>query len=224
MYARPPVAGKVKTRLQPAFTEGEALALYEAMLADGIEKLLSMTSGFATPFVSWSDEASPSADLSALLGRVQVEYQIGDDLGERMAATLQNRLRGGFKQAIIIGSDSPNLPMDYVDQAFEALAAVDIVLGPSDDGGYYLIGARRLHPRLFQRVPWGTSQVLPITRERIKSGRVMCHELPSWYDVDTPESVRRLWTDLRHMKAKRSDELPVRTFELLAGMASAGRL
>ena len=224
MFARPPVAGKVKTRLQPAFTTGEALALYEAMLADGIEKLLRMASGFATPFVSWSDEASPSAELSALLGRVQVEYQMGDDLGERMATTLQNRLRGGFQQAIIIGSDSPNLPTDYVDQAIEALSAVDIVLGPSDDGGYYLIGARRLHPRLFQRVPWGTGQVLSITRDRIKSGRVTCHELPAWYDVDTPESMRRLWTDLQHMKAKRSDELPARTFKLLAEMASARRL
>jgi len=224
LYARPPVAGRVKTRLQPAFTPPEALAIYEAMLADSVEKLIDMASGFATPFVSWSDEATPSTELSALLGRVQVEYQMGDDLGERMATTLQNRLRGGYKQAIIVGSDSPNLPVDYVDQAFEALAAVDIVLGPSDDGGYYLIGARRLHPRLFQRVPWGTSQVLSITRERIKSGRITCHELPAWYDVDTPESVSRLWTDLQHMKKKGSEDLPARTFRLLAGMASARRL
>lgn len=219
MYARPPVLGQVKTRLQPSFSAADSLALYEAMLADGVERLNRAASGLATPFISWSGEVSLARELETLLPPAQIEFQIGDDLGERMTATLQSKLRGGYKQVVLIGSDAPNLPLDYIDQAFEALTAVDLVVGPADDGGYYLLGARRLHPQLFQRMPWGTERVLSITRERIKSGRVSHHELPRWYDVDTAESVARLWSDLQHMKAKGSKELPRRTFELLASMA-----
>ncbi len=218
IYARPPVAGAVKTRLQPHFSAEEALVLYEAMLADLLERAKRAAAGEATLFVSWSSSYEPQGEMIGLLKGCEIEYQVGDDLGERMAATLQARLRGGFKQAVLIGSDAPHFPLDYIHQAFEALLAVDIVLGPCPDGGYYLIGCRRLHPRLFQRMPWGTDQVLSITRRRIKDGGVLHHELPSWYDVDSPADVLRLWTDLQHMKAKGSADLPRRTFRALASL------
>ena len=215
IYARPPIAGQVKTRLLPDFTALEAASLYEAMLADTVERAM-LADHDATVFVAFSGEVEPAGDLADLLKRARVEYQVGDDLGERMAGTLQDKLRAGFRQTVIMGSDSPNLPLDYIEQAFEALMAVDIVLGPTADGGYYLIGARRLHPRLFQRMPWGTDQVLTITRQRIKDGRVTHHELPAWHDVDTPADVARLWRDLQHMKAKGAEDLPQRTFRILA--------
>ena len=218
IYARPPVAGAVKTRLQPRFSAEEALVLYEAMLADLLERANRAAAGEATLFVSWSSACEPQGELIDLLKGCEIEYQVGDDLGERMAATLQARLREGFKQAVLIGSDAPHFPLDYIHQAFEALTAVDVVLGPCTDGGYYLIGCRRLHPRLFQRMPWGTDQVLSITRRRIKDGGILHHELPSWYDVDSPADVLRLWKDLQHMKAKGSTDLPRRTFRALASL------
>jgi len=223
MFARPPVAGNVKTRLGPVFTPPEALALYEAMLIDGIERMRRAAEELATPSVLWSADCSPSAALDKALQGVQVGYQMGDDLGERMMTALQDKLRSGFRQVVIIGSDSPHLPTDYLHQAFEALLAVDVVIGPAEDGGYYLIGCRRLHPRLFRNVAWGTDEVLPLTRRRIRQGRITCHELPSWYDIDTPADALRLWNELRQMKTRGAPDIPARTFQALARLVP-GRL
>ena len=216
LYARPPVLGRVKSRLQPALSPEEGLDLYRAMLADSLERMTRLSHGLAVPFVSWSEPYRPSGDLANLLGAVTVEVQRGDDLGERMATTLQTRLQAGFTQVVFIGSDSPNLPLEYIRKAFGALQSDDIVLGPAADGGYCLLGCRRMHPNLFQAMPWGTEKVLKITRQRIKSSNISYRELPAWYDVDSPPDVARLWQDLQHMSAKGSVDLPRRTFELLA--------
>src|SRR5262245_63931197 len=154
IYARPPVAGLVKTRLQPVFTPAEGLALYEAMLADLVERTMGAGLADTTVFLAWSEPCEPPGSLSGLIGRVRVERQTGDDLGERMARTLQEKFHAGFTQVALIGADAPNLPLDYLHQAFDHLRNVDIVLGPANDGGYYLLGARRLHPVLFQKMPW----------------------------------------------------------------------
>jgi len=220
MYARPPVEGRVKTRLQPGLSPAQALSLYEAMLSDGIERMTAFAAGSAVPFVSFSGECHAAGELARLLGTVRVEYQLGEDLGARMAHTVETRLREGFRQVVLLGSDSPNLPLDYLDQAFEALMAVDLVIGPAEDGGYYLLGARRLHRRLFQQVPWGTAGVLSVTRERIKSGHITCHELPTWYDIDTPASVARLQADLQRSRPGEDGPEPHRTRRVLAGLTA----
>ena len=119
---------------------------------------------------------------------------------------------------VLIGADAPNLPIDYLHQSFELLRDADLVLGPASDGGYYLLGARRLHPVLFQKMPWGTDKVFSITRQRVKSSGISHAELPRWYDVDTPQDVERLWKDLQHMIAKRPTDLPWRTCALLAAL------
>jgi hypothetical protein len=213
----------VKTRLQPALTPDEGLALYEAMLADVIERVGRASADQAATFLAWSEACRPPESLSDALKSVRVELQAGDDLGERMAHTLQEKLHGGFGQVVLVGADSPSLPLDYLRQSFEALRTVDLVLGPADDGGYYLLGARRLHPQIFLKMPWGTERVLAITRQRIKDGRITHRELAPWYDVDTPADVARLWKDLQHMKAKGAPDLPRRTFHLLASLVP-GRL
>jgi len=218
VYARPPLPGRVKTRLQPELTPDEGLALYRAMLADTLERLADALEGSARLFLAWSAQADPPDDIGVLLNRYEVEYQMGDDLGERMASTLQTRLREGHRQVVLIGSDSPNLPLDYVDQAFEALMAVDLVTGPCDDGGYYLLGARRILPQVFRNVPWGSDQVLAVTRQRVKRGGVLYHELPAWYDVDTTQDVGRLWKDLLRMRAKGVEAFPARTWKALTAL------
>lgn len=216
IYARAPVAGSVKTRLQPVFTAVEALALYEAMLADLVERVLGAGIAGTTVFLAWSEPCEPPATLAGLINKVRLEGQQGDDLGERMARTLKEKLQSGFTQVVMIGADAPNLPIDYLRLAFEHLTAAEIVLGPAADGGYYLLGARRLHPILFQKMPWGTDKVLSITRQRVKSSKIPHAELPPWYDVDTPDDVARLWSDLRHMNAKHASDRLTRTTTLLA--------
>jgi len=224
LFARPPVTGAVKTRLTPAFAPAEARELYEAMLIDGIERLREGATEVATPFVLWSAECEPGADLTAALDGVSVGYQMGDDLGERMLTAFQDTLKAGFRQVVIIGSDAPHIPPDYIHQAFEAMIAVDVVLGPADDGGYYLIGCRRLHPRLFRGIRWGTGDVLAATRRRIEDGRISCHELPVWYDVDTPADAVRLWRDLESLRRGGDlSALPARTHRVLSRLVP-GRL
>lgn len=218
IYARAPVAGSVKTRLQPFFTPDEGLALYEAMLADLVERTLGAAPAGTALFLAWSQPCEAPANLSGLIPRIHGELQTGDDLGERMARTLQGKFQAGYNQVVLIGADAPNVPTGYLNRAFESLTGADIVIGPASDGGYYLIGARRLHPMLFQKMPWGTGKVLSITRQRLKSSGIAHAELPPWYDVDTPSDVERLWNDLRHADARQpADRLP-RTTALLASL------
>ncbi len=223
VYARPPVAGAVKKRLLPAFTPGQAVLLYEAMLCDTLERMAEAAGESASLFVSWSEACEPGGELAGLLPPWRSELQRGGDLGERMAATLQEKLHGGFEAVVLVGADAPGLPLSYVRRGFEELAAHDVVLGPCEDGGYYLLGSRRLHPRLFQNVPWGTSQVLSVTRDRLRNERIPWHELPVWRDVDTPEDVARLWNEMQRLRSKGVSDLPRRTFDALAAIAPGPR-
>lgn len=213
----------MKTRLEPVFTPEEALAVHEAMLADTVERIIHAASGLAVPFLSWSEPWTPRGDLAMLLQPVTVEVQTGDDLGERIAATFQERLHGGFRQVVIIGSDSPSVPLDTIRRSFAILDHSDIVLGPAHDGGYYMIGCKMLHLKLFRNVPYGTDQVTAITRQRMKDLGIAHGELPVWYDVDTPDDLVHLWKDLARMRAKGYPDLPRRTYQLLRTLVP-GRL
>lgn len=130
---------------------------------------------------------------------VPVRRQRGADLGARMAGALEDAFGGGAGRALIVGTDHPTLPPERLDRAFRLLASTDLVLGPSDDGGYYAIGLRRsawpAARRLFRDVPWSTERVLGVTRSRAEGLGLSRRELPPWYDVDRPEDLERLRRD-----------------------------
>lgn len=189
LFARDPVAGKVKTRLKQMLDEGTTLRLYTSFLQDSIDKLLqledikrligitpSLTSGF---FDSWS--ADP---------RVELFIQQGEDLGDRMRNAFAQQFSLGCEKVVIIGADSPTLPVEYIERAFAS--EKDIVLGPSTDGGYYLIGMNRKLVDVFSQVSWGTDRVLAQTLAQIREQAVQLELLPVWYDVDLPEDLRFL--------------------------------
>ncbi|MEO7274709.1 MAG: TIGR04282 family arsenosugar biosynthesis glycosyltransferase [Vicinamibacterales bacterium] len=119
--------------------------------------------------------------------------QRGGDLGERMAAAFQDLHRLGYENVVLIGSDLPTLPPAFIARAVHALRTrrATVVLGPSADGGYYLIGLRRPADALFQGVSWGTSAVLEQTRRRAQALGLSVHLLDAWYDVDDAPSLRR---------------------------------
>lgn len=212
LYARSPALGEVKTRLLPACTPAEALALHRAMTDDSIERLGLACAGLASFFVAWSGH--PAA--APLPSGAVVERQARGDLGARMAQTVRRRTDEGFGAVALVGSDTPHLPTARLREAFAALDSADAVAGPADDGGYYLLAVRAPHPALFAGIPWGTSAVLEATRERARQAGLSLRELAPWYDVDTPRDLERLRADLADRRRAGDPDVPRRTWAALA--------
>ena len=190
VFARAPVAGKVKTRLAADIGNQQAVQIYQQLVRDVLDTIASTKLAPLDLYVT-PDAANPFiAELAERLP-LQIHLQHGGDLGERiLAAMLQALNDSDF--VVLVGSDCPVMDGDYLSQAFSQLAGgVDMVLGPAEDGGYVLLGARDCHQHLFENVPWGTSRVLEITRQRIESLALDCVELETLWDVDLLADLRR---------------------------------
>jgi hypothetical protein len=193
VFAKVPRPGAVKSRLAAGIGPDAAARVYDAFLRDFLPRLAPL------PFERVLAYAPESAQgyFQLLTGSDFVlEPQSGSDLGERMRAFFDRRFRDGAQHVVLVGSDSPNLPLSRVHDAFASLDRCEIVLGPSDDGGYYLLGARRLVPELFAGITWGTPAVLAETTRRLASIGVVPALLESFYDVDVPRDLTRLAADI----------------------------
>jgi uncharacterized protein len=181
VMAKHPAPGRVKTRLAATLGAERACALYRAFVLDLAERL------DALPYdVTWAywPRAAPFAKL---LPRARCRPQRGADLGDRMANAVAEC--GG--PVVVIGADTPHVPAARLEEAVQALAgAADLVLGPADDGGYYLIGLRAPTRAVFAGVAWGTSRVLAETLARAGGLRTLL--LEPCFDVDTPADLVRL--------------------------------
>jgi hypothetical protein len=133
------------------------------------------------------------------LGVCRVSQQRGADLGERMYRAIQNGLQH-YAKVILVGSDCPAIEGAYLEQALSALDAAPLVLGPAQDGGYVLIGAREIHRELFEEIPWGTEQVYGKTIGSIRKLDLSWAELPVLADVDRPQDLAA-WKILRDRRA-----------------------
>ena len=197
LFARNPVPGQVKTRLQSKLSPEEACALYRAFLDDARTQLLALSAADCFVAVHGGEGAGRAFEAFAEAG-IQVVDQAGADLGERMAAVFSARFGEGYETVVIIGSDSPTLPVNYLEQALETRR--DLVLGPSTDGGYYLIGMKDRVADVFQGIPWGTEKVLAETLARTVVAGTSVDLLAPWYDVDHPEDLDFLKTHLGWMR------------------------
>jgi len=191
VFVREAQPGRVKTRLAADLGVGAATELYAAMQADVLESAASLAD--TRLLVFWAVEQG-ELPLFQALPRLEMFAQKGADLGERMAAAFETAFAGGISSCCIIGSDSPDLPRRYIEEAFQALELdrADVVFGPAEDGGYYLLGMRRLWGRLFEDVPWSTMHVLETSLERARELNLRSAMLPLWYDLDTLADLRRL--------------------------------
>ncbi len=210
IMAKAPRAGEVKTRLCPPLSLAEAAALYRRFLLDKIEQVRALRT--ASPAIAYTPTEGRAFFEEVAPGFLLVS-QRGADLGDRLANCLSEFLDRGYRGALAIDSDTPTLPLRFLQEALDLMAtpAIDVVLGPTEDGGYYLIGLRTVHRELFAAMPWSTSQVLQetIRRADAKGLRVAC--LPPWYDIDTPDDLARLLAAL----AASDGEVPRHTRELL---------
>jgi uncharacterized protein len=188
MFARVPLAGSVKTRLVPPLTADGAAKLYLVFLQDLTERLRGSRLR-PTVFVSGGNPG----DLAPLLpAGWPVAGQHGDTLGERLAAAFEVLLASPGTRAVIIGSDSPDLPLTHIKRAFRLLKHRDVVLGPAVDGGYYLVGLRAPAPALFRDVPWGTADVFAHSVRAVHEAGLSLALTPPWYDVDDAASLALL--------------------------------
>jgi len=188
IFVKPPVPGAVKTRLSPPLSPEEACDLYKAFLQDTFRRLGRVKGSRTTVFHTEGDVSG----LTPLLPeKSALETQRGEDLGSRMAAAF-DRLLHGAARAVIVGSDSPDLPIQYVRRAFQKLKHKDVVLGPATDGGYYLVGLRAPADGLFDGVNWSGPDVLARTLTNIEAAGRSLAMLPMWYDVDDEASLRIL--------------------------------
>lgn len=222
LFAKTPRLGRVKTRLTPPFTAEEALALHEALLHDSCELLRKAAAAVGASGRLYLDEGT-TGKLHAPEG-CELRLQVGADLGERLRRAFEAELEPGPQRLVVIGSDSPHLPVAWLLRAFADLERQDLVIGPARDGGYYLLGAGRVHPFLFEEVPWGTAQVYRETVRRARRAGLGIASLPALDDVDVEESVRRLFQELVRRKSEGDADLPEATHRLLVEWETRGRL
>jgi uncharacterized protein len=197
VVAKRPAAGQTKTRLCPPLTAAAAAALYECFLRDTLDvmrRVPDVTRGIGY----LPDDARHY--FQALAPDMALTPQRGADLGERLDHLLTDALAASARQAVVMDSDSPTLPATYIVQAFAALdGEADVVLGPCDDGGYYLIGLKRPHPRLLRDIQMSTPYVVRDTLALAEQLGLRVALLPTWYDVDTVAELDRLRAELRDL-------------------------
>ncbi|HET7319837.1 MAG TPA: TIGR04282 family arsenosugar biosynthesis glycosyltransferase [Nitrospirota bacterium] len=188
LFAKIPVKGRVKTRLARDLEEDLALRFSESMLLDTIDMLKDC--GF--PFrICIAPPGAVETARARLGGGYAFMPQTGDDLGERMEQAFVRVFTEGFREAVLIGSDIPGLSAGIVREAFASLSEHGAVIGPANDGGYYLIGFTRgaFWPEIFHSMPWSTPAVFGETLGRLASASRRVHVLPECIDVDTSEDL-----------------------------------
>jgi len=244
VMTKAPQAGRVKTRLVPPLTPEEAAELNKCFLRDtaaAISRACSRRFASHPPsrsFGATGSEAATAARGIAVYTPVGAESayteilpagfsllpQRGDKFGERLYFAVEDLFRCGFETVCLIDSDSPTVPAENLAEAVELLSTHEdrVVLGPSDDGGYYLIGARKPHRRLFEQIDWSTERVLNQTIQRAMELELEVKLLPSGYDVDDGASLRRLCNEL--LADTTSADIAPYTRELLAKLTPQKKL
>jgi len=199
VMTKAPRAGRVKTRLTPPLSPEEAAALNTCFLRDTAAAILLTADGKrASGIAVYTPIGAEAAYVGILPDGFTLVPQRGEAFGERLTAATEDLLQLGFDSLCLIDSDSPTVPARAFTEAVNFLAQNkdSVVLGPSDDGGYYLIGLKKTHNRLFEAIDWSTELVLEQTIEAAREIDVPVHVLPTWYDVDDSRTLSRLCREL----------------------------
>ena len=193
IMAKAPVAGTVKTRLMPPLTAAQAAEVCRALLLDQFDHLRNFPGAERYVFYTPADAEKSLGDLAG------ADYvymaKSGADLGARMHQVFIDLSRLGYRNIVLIGSDLPALPLAILEQAFRSLAHAEprVVLGPSADGGYYLVGMNRPTPEIFANMTWSHDRVFADTTARLDALKLRYDVLPTWFDVDVADDFQRLW-------------------------------
>jgi rSAM/selenodomain-associated transferase 1 len=224
LMTKAPRAGQVKTRLVPPLTNEEAAQLNRCFLQDTGAAISVCCSGLTAPSPGWpvvrgvavyTPVGSESDYTDILPADFSLLPQRGQNFGERLYFAAEDLFNCGFKTVCLIDSDSPTVSPENFARAVELLSLPEdhIVLGPCDDGGYYLIGLKQLHREVFEEIDWSTGRVFEQTRQRATQIGVGVHELPRGFDVDDHATLHRLCDELFGKNAR--DDVAPQTQEFL---------
>jgi uncharacterized protein len=219
VMTKAPRAGKVKTRLTPPLTSDEAAELNIRFLRDTACAIATaMTAGGAKGIGVYT----PVGDEDSFEGILPEEFQLvaqrGETFGERLTCAMEDLFQLGFESVCLIDSDSPTVSPSALAEAVAKLSAPGnrVVLGPCDDGGYYLIGLKKLHRRLFEEIDWSSERVFAQTKLRAAEIGVGVHELSRGFDVDDRASLRRLCDELLGDKERSANNIAPNTRKFLS--------
>jgi len=188
VFARPPIAGQVKSRLLSLITDQEAADLYQTFLIDSLKQYSQLNVGVRL----YMTDTLPS-DIP--LYGASIRRQYGDGLGQRMQHAFTETATEGYQQIVIIGTDHPTLPTPFIQGAFKGISkSPAISIGPTEDGGYYLLGMNPVIDNFFEGITYSRSDVYEKTLERAYQSSSNVVQLPEWYDVDYPSDLKRLVT------------------------------
>lgn len=207
VFAKAPIVGEVKTRLTTHLTPAEATQLYRAFLEDSMHQYVAL------PVDVRLYVAPPASELEGLdlPTGISQHAQRGEDLGARMLRAFVEAFSLGYDRVAIIGTDHPTLPPAFIDEAFQSLAEPrSVVVGPAEDGGYYLLGMNDVFPQLFVGMRFSHENVFTETLQRAAESDAKITVLPVWYDVDDGEALIRLAREV----SAHGESVP-RTFRLL---------
>jgi rSAM/selenodomain-associated transferase 1 len=199
VFVRTPESGRVKTRLQRDLGKAETFKTYKSFITEtlnicdrirGADKFLGCFPTTKDLFLKGLSKKH----------KLRLFDQTGRDLGEKFINAFNDRFKEGYKKVVIIGSDSPTIPVDYIKQAFKHLDKNDFILGPCTDGGYYLVGAKKISKGIFKGIPWDSSEVLNRTLDKLYSNKGRFYLLPFWYDIDDISDLEFYKRHLRYLK------------------------
>ena len=193
VMAKAPVAGRVKTRLVPPLSPEEAAQFYGSLLLDLLESLSSFRE--ADMFVAFTPVEAAIFFKETCPANFMCFPQSGGELGEKMELVFQDLFNRGYRKIVLIGSDLPVFPSRFLRNTFRELEKAGynrIVLGPSRDGGYYLIGMNHPTPEIFRGIPWSARGVLSVTIQKLRDLGMKPYTLPPWFDIDTLEDLHHL--------------------------------
>jgi rSAM/selenodomain-associated transferase 1 len=204
-FVKAPVKGTVKTRLQKDLPKEQVIDIYKSFIIEilsrfsrirGMDRYIGCTPSKDHEFLR---DVSETYNLGTF-------NQRGDNLGKKIVNAFRDHFKKGYSEIVLIGSDSPTIPKEYVKKAFIELKKADFVLGPCCDGGIYLIGAKKeINARIFSNIPWDTSDVLNLVIEKLYRLDISFFLLPFWYDVDNIDDLRFLRNHLKYFNI----DLPV---------------
>jgi len=225
VMTKAPQAGRVKTRLVPPLTPEQAAELNKCFLRD-TAAAISNAAGADTAcgIAVYTPVGAESAYTDILPADFSLLPQRGDKFGERLYLALEDLFKCGFDSVCLIDSDSPTVPAENFAQAVELLSASEdrVVLGPSDDGGYYLVGMKKPHRHLFEKIDWSTERVLNQTVQRAAEIDLEVKLLPTGFDVDDDAGLRRLRNELLGEQA--DDSVAPNTRRFLADLVEQKKL
>ena len=225
--AKAPLAGTVKTRLVPPLTSEEAAQLHVCFLRDMAASIAEVSvRDRAKGFVVYTPSGAEATFDGILPSGFNLLRQRGESLGDRLCNASEDLLEQGYSSWCLINSDSPTLPQVVLNLAIEALSndGDRVVLGAAADGGYYLIGLKNVHPRLFDRIAWSTSLVLAHTIERAAEIGIETQLLPTWYDVDDAVTLRQLCEELFLSRPRNGNYNAPHTRKYVARLIESGRI